>query len=151
MSDEKKNWLGPYIPQGNMLREVIQQIKLLYYLMADRRVHPLAKLIPVGVVAYIVSPVNLIPDFIPVLGQLDDAAVIMLGLRLFFEVAPPEVVREHLERMAKPVTDAEWRVGFHPPEGGQSAAPHASPPASDEVVEGSFRIVDEVDRPDSQR
>ena len=45
MAEEKKNWLGPYIPQGNILREVVQQIKLLYNLMLDRRVNLLAKLI----------------------------------------------------------------------------------------------------------
>jgi uncharacterized membrane protein YkvA (DUF1232 family) len=94
MADEKKNWLGPYIPEGNILREVVQQIKLVYHLMLDSRVHPLAKLIPIAAVLYVFSPVDLIPDVLPVLGQMDDAAIVMLGLRAFFEVAPPDVVRE---------------------------------------------------------
>jgi len=151
MSDEKKNWLGPYIPQGNMLREVVQQVKLLYYLMTDRRVNFFAKLIPVAAIGLIVSPVNIIPESIPVLGQLDTAAILMLGMRLFFEVAPQAVVREHLERMAKPIPDAEWHAAFHPPADGPSAPPNAAPSASEDVIEGSFRVVDEIDRPDSQR
>jgi uncharacterized membrane protein YkvA (DUF1232 family) len=154
MADEKKNWLGPYIPQGNLLREVIQQIKLVYYLMTDRRVHPLAKLIPVAAVALILAPINLPIEAIPVIGQLDDAAIVMLAMRLFFEVVPPAVVREHLQRLAQPITDEEWHGAFHPPEPDRrvtsNAAPPA-PPAPEDVVEGSFKVVDEVDPQNPQR
>jgi len=142
MAEEKKNWLGPYIPEGNILREVVQQIKLVYHLMLDPRVHPLAKLIPVGIVAYVLTG-GVIPDLIPVLGQMDDAAIIMLGVRLFFEVAPPDVVREHLRRLAHPVTDSEWSVVKTP---GEDASPE--PPTADsgsEVVEGTFKLTNEID------
>ncbi len=142
MAEEKKNWLGPYIPQGNILREVVQQIKLLYHLMLDPRVHPLAKLIPIAAVAYVISPVDIISDVIPVLGQLDDAAIVMLGLRMFFEVAPPDVVREYLKRLARPVTDSEWKVVQTPNEGAASEPP-AEP--GREVVEGNFKLTDEGD------
>ena len=141
--EQKKNWLGPYIPEGNVLREVIQQVKLIYHLMLDPRVHPLAKLIPIAAVAYIFLPVDLIPDMIPVLGQMDDAAIVMLGFRLFFEVAPPDVLREYLKRLAHPVSDSEWQVM-------QSSAPKPeseSAPA-DEVVEGDFKLADLPDAPD---
>jgi uncharacterized membrane protein YkvA (DUF1232 family) len=141
MAEEKKNWLGPYIPEGNILREVVQQIKLVYRLMLDPRVHPLAKLIPVGVVAYVLTG-GVIPDLIPVLGQMDDAAIIMLGVRLFFEVAPPDVVREHLKRLAHPLTDSEWKVVEHPSEAA-SAEPPAEP--GPDVVEGNFKVTDDGD------
>jgi uncharacterized membrane protein YkvA (DUF1232 family) len=142
VADEKKNWLGPYIPEGNLLREVVQQVKLVYHLMLDPRVHPLAKLIPIAAVAYVLSPVDLIADVIPVLGQLDDAAIIMFGLRMFFEVAPPDVVREYLKRLARPVTDSEWKVMQTPPE---ATPPQASPAEPPEVVEGNFKLTDEAE------
>ncbi len=143
MAEEKKNWLGPYSPQGNILREVVQQIKLLYHLMLDPRVHPLAKLIPIAAVVYVISPVDIISDVIPVLGQLDDAAIVMLGMRMFFEVAPPDVVREYLKRLARPVSDSEWKVVQTPSEGASPETPAAEPGL--EVVEGNFKLTDEVD------
>lgn len=142
MAEEKKNWLGPYIPEGNILREVVQQIKLLYHLMLDPRVHPLAKLIPIAAVAYVISPVDIVSDVIPVLGQLDDAAIVMLGLRMFFEVSPPDVVREYLKRLARPVSDSEWKVVQTP---GEGASPESPAKPGREVVEGNFKLTDEGD------
>jgi uncharacterized membrane protein YkvA (DUF1232 family) len=48
--------------------------------------------------AYVISPIDLIPGFIPVLGQLDDLLVALVGLRFALSQAPPEVRAEHLER-----------------------------------------------------
>ena len=96
MADEKKNWLGPYVPQGNLIREVVQQAKLAYNLILDPRVHPIVKLIPIAAVAYLFMPADLVPDILPIVGQADDVAILMIGLRFFFEFSPPEVVHEHL-------------------------------------------------------
>ena len=142
MAEEKKNWLGPYIPEGNILREVVQQIKLVYHLMLDARVRPLVKVIPVVALLYVVSPVDLIADVIPVLGQMDDAAIVMFGLRMFFELAPADVVREHLKRLARPLTDSEWKVVQNPAEA-VPPEPTAAQPAP-EVVEGNFKLNDTV-------
>lgn len=48
--------------------------------------------------AYVISPIDLIPGFIPVLGQLDDLLVALLGLRFALAQSPPDVRDEHLER-----------------------------------------------------
>lgn len=128
MSDEKKNWLGPYIPQGNIFQDLLQQAKLAFNLMVDPRVHPLAKLVPIAAAAYLFWPADLLPDIAPVLGQLDDVGIVMLGLRLFFEFSPPEVVHEHLKRLAQ---RGRWQT---------EETPSASPtPPNDDVVEGSFK------------
>jgi uncharacterized membrane protein YkvA (DUF1232 family) len=131
MTEEKKNWLGPYIPQGSFVREIVQQIKLAYSLMLDSRVHLVTKLIPVAALAYLLFPVDISPDVVPVLGQLDDVAVLLIGLRFFFEFAPPDVVQEHLKRLAETVR-ANWGVEGNPP-------PPPPPPESD-VVDGSYRV-----------
>jgi len=53
-----------------------------------------AKVIALAVVAYAVSPIDLIPDFIPVLGYLDDALVLPLGLWLTRRLIPTEILSE---------------------------------------------------------
>ena len=107
--EEKHNWLGPYMPEGNLFREVLQQIKLAYNLILDPRVNPLTKLIPVAAVAYLLLPTDIIPDIIPILGQADDVMVLMLGLRLFFELSPNAVVEEHLKKLVAHVK-GNWSV-----------------------------------------
>ncbi len=119
--EEKRNGLGPYIPEGSLWREIIQQIKLAYYLMLDPRVHPVVKLIPVAAAGYLLMPADVVPDVIPVLGQLDDAVVLLLGLRLFFEFAPQAVVQEHLRRLVDRVK-GDWSVVEDSPDSGGPAS-----------------------------
>jgi uncharacterized membrane protein YkvA (DUF1232 family) len=124
MNTEKKNWLGPYVPQGSIFREMVQQVKLAYRLFLDDRVPLLLKLIPLVALGYVIWPFDPLPDFIPGLGQLDDIAIVMLGLRLFFEFAPPAVMHEHLQRLAQSASFS-W-------------APTAKPPtADDDIIEGT--------------
>ena len=54
-----------------------------------------------AIAGYLVFPIDIIPDFIPVLGQLDDLGVLIFGLDFFIRNAPPEVVEEHMGRIAR--------------------------------------------------
>jgi uncharacterized membrane protein YkvA (DUF1232 family) len=119
--EEKHNWLGPYIPEGSFFREVIQQVKLAFGLLIDPRVHPITKLIPLAAVGYLLLPTDIIPDFLPVLGQMDDVVVLMLGLRLFFEFSPAPVVQEHLQRLVERVK-GDWSVVDNAPASGDRPA-----------------------------
>lgn len=67
----------------------------LYLAARDPRVPWYAKLLAGVVVAYAVSPVDLIPDFIPVIGLLDDMIIVPLGLGLALKMIPREVMEEH--------------------------------------------------------
>jgi len=64
-------------------------------LLRDPRVPRNAKIALVGTVAYLASPIDLIPDFIPVVGPVDDAFVAALVLRYFVRRAGIDVIREH--------------------------------------------------------
>lgn len=63
-------------------------------LLADPRVSRPRKLVLVAMVGYLAMPLDLIPDFIPVIGLLDDALVVALGLRVVLRGAGSELVRE---------------------------------------------------------
>lgn len=67
-------------------------------MLRDDRVPPEARTALVAGAAYVISPIDLIPGFIPVLGQLDDLLVALLGIRFALAQAPAEVRQEHLER-----------------------------------------------------
>ena len=67
-------------------------------MLRDDRVPVEARSALVAGGAYVISPIDLIPGFIPVLGQLDDLLVALLGLRFALSQSPPEVREEHLER-----------------------------------------------------
>jgi uncharacterized membrane protein YkvA (DUF1232 family) len=75
--------------------------RLIWDLARDPRVPTQQKLVLGGIAAYLALPIDLIPDFIPVIGQLDDLAVLILGLDWFIRNAPPEVVTEHMAKIAK--------------------------------------------------
>jgi len=77
------------------LRFVPDCLVLFRRLLGDARVPRRHKLLLAGVVGYLAMPFDLIPDFIPVLGQLDDAVVVVLGLRAVLRSAGPVAVREH--------------------------------------------------------
>jgi uncharacterized membrane protein YkvA (DUF1232 family) len=72
--------------------------RALYLAARDPRVPWYAKAIVVLVVAYAVSPIDLIPDFIPVLGYLDDLLLLPLGIALAIRLIPAEVWQDCVAR-----------------------------------------------------
>jgi uncharacterized membrane protein YkvA (DUF1232 family) len=66
----------------------------------DPRTPPVAKLLALAIVAYALSPIDLIPDFIPVLGMLDELLLLPLGLWVVVRLIPREVLAEHRARAA---------------------------------------------------
>ncbi len=66
----------------------------LYLAARDPRVPWYAKIFAACVVAYALSPIDLIPDFIPVLGYLDDLVLVPLGIALTLKMIPPAVLAE---------------------------------------------------------
>jgi uncharacterized membrane protein YkvA (DUF1232 family) len=71
-----------------------ENIFALYLASRDPRVPVVAKLVVVLVVAYALSPIDLIPDFIPVVGYLDDMLLLPLGIALAIQLMPRDVWEE---------------------------------------------------------
>lgn len=75
-------------------RNIRVETYALYLAARDSRTPLFAKIITMGIVAYAFSPIDLIPDFIPVLGYLDDLVLIPLGLMLAIKLIPAPVLVE---------------------------------------------------------
>lgn len=105
---------------ASVLFEVWRSMQLVWRLMLDPRVPALPKLIVPLVALYVLSPLDLVPDVLLVLGQLDDIALLFFGTKLFINLCPPDVVMEHRHALG----------------GGREVT-------SDDYVDGSYRVVDE--------
>jgi uncharacterized membrane protein YkvA (DUF1232 family) len=79
------------------IENILKEVQLIWRLLWDRRVPLWMKGIPVLAVLYVLSPLDLIPDVIIGLGQLDDLGILIGSLRLFRSMIPEEIIREHLE------------------------------------------------------
>ena len=91
-------------------------------LLGDARIPRRRKVVLGLLLAYLVMPVDLVPDFIPVAGQLDDAIVVVLVLRSVLRAGGPELVREHWPGPRESL-DVVLRAAF-----GRSGEPPATPP-----------------------
>jgi len=78
----------------NRVRALKQQTLTVYYAARDPRTPWLPRLLALAVAAYALSPIDLIPDFIPVLGYLDDLIIVPLGLWLVLRLIPAEVMAD---------------------------------------------------------
>lgn len=93
MSDETPRTIIP--SQSNVIKDAVLRIKLIGRLMTDRRVSPWVKLIPVGALAYLIWPLDLIAG-IPGVSALDDIGILSLAAYTFVEFCPTDVVMEHV-------------------------------------------------------
>ncbi len=80
-----------------LLLELPNLVKLVWRLIRDPRVSSMDKAILGGVVLYVLNPIDLIPDVIPVVGQIDDAYLLALALLRFMQRTDPEVLYQHWE------------------------------------------------------
>jgi uncharacterized membrane protein YkvA (DUF1232 family) len=80
------------------VRQLKTEVYVLYLALKDRRTPWYAKALSAVVVAYALSPVDLIPDFIPVLGYIDDLILIPAGIYLTFKLIPDDILEEHRQK-----------------------------------------------------
>jgi len=90
MKDRLRSWA----------RVIKRDVHALYLAARDPRVPWYARALSVIVAGYALSPIDLIPDFIPVWGYLDDVIILPLGILLVIRMIPPEIMAEHRELAA---------------------------------------------------
>lgn len=99
----------------NKAREIKQNVFVLFLAYKDPRVPWYAKLFAALVVAYAFSPIDLIPDFIPILGYLDDLIIVPLGITLALKMIPQPVIaecRDRAEEIRKQGKQKNWVTGI---------------------------------------
>jgi uncharacterized membrane protein YkvA (DUF1232 family) len=79
-------------------RDITRDVYAVYLARRDPRVPWYAKVLAVCVAAYAFSPIDLIPDFIPILGLADDLVILPLGVLLVVKMIPADVMAEHRAR-----------------------------------------------------
>ncbi len=77
------------------VRQLPRYVRLLFGLLTDARVSWVDKLIVAGAIAYIVMPIDLIPDFIPFFGEIDDLYILLLALQRLIGNAGRGVLLDH--------------------------------------------------------
>jgi len=90
-------------------RLIKRDVVALWIAARDRRTPILAKLVAGAVAAYVLSPIDLIPDFIPILGYIDDLVIVPLGILLAVHLIPPPLMQEFRDQAAageRPVSRA---------------------------------------------
>jgi uncharacterized membrane protein YkvA (DUF1232 family) len=103
-----------------LLRMVLSEARLGFRLVRDPRVPLLIKGLPLLAVVYLVSPIDVVPDVLPLLGQLDDLGFMLVMLKVFRRLCPAGVVAFHRTAIvegrrygpapqADEIVDAEWR------------------------------------------
>ncbi len=105
---ENKRLRDPRQAAG-LLSEILKQGRLILRLLGDGRVPIWPKLIIPGTIAYVLSPIDILSDPILGLGQLDDVAIVIIGLKLFVELCPSDIVQEHLDNLSS-VISSSYRV-----------------------------------------
>ena len=96
------NGLPRYLLTGRgteVVRHLPSFARLYWRLFRDPRVTFLPKTLLVLIAVYLLSPFDVVPDFLPVIGATDDLVVGLAGLWLFVRLCPPAVVREHVTRI----------------------------------------------------
>lgn len=108
-------------PKAGLFTEIVRNAQLAWHLLTDHRVSlPLKLIIPGMMLGYLLWPVDLLPDVIPVIGQVDDLAILALAIKIFIELSPKDIVREYRGEATRTastqqadegdVLDAEYRV-----------------------------------------
>ena len=76
-------------------RAIKRDVHAIYLAARDPRVPWYAKALALCVAGYALSPIDLIPDFVPVIGYLDDLVIVPLGILAVVKLIPPEIMAEH--------------------------------------------------------
>ena len=103
-----------------LIRTIVSNVRLSIRLLREPSVPLTRKLVLALVAFYFISPLDIIPDVLPVIGEVDDLAIGLLALQFFVQLCPPEAVAFHRAALAE-------------------GRRFSRMPASGEVIEAQFR------------
>jgi uncharacterized membrane protein YkvA (DUF1232 family) len=121
MATRVTSWLS----RPSMFRTLVSHVRVTLRLMREPRVPLLFKLIPVLAAGYVISPLDFVPDVLPIIGQLDDLGIVFVALEAFLRVAPVDAVAFHRAAVAE-------------------GRPFGPMPSGGEVIDAEFRRHNDV-------
>jgi uncharacterized membrane protein YkvA (DUF1232 family) len=109
------------LARPGLLRTLFSHARLALRLMREPRVPLWLKAVPLLGVGYVLWPLDIIPDFLPLAGEVDDLAIVLMALAAFVKLCPQFAVEFHRTALAErrrytpvpaseTILDAEWRV-----------------------------------------
>ena len=112
--------IATWLSWPSVIRTVVRRLRLATRLMREPEISVLLKALPILAGLYVVSPLDFIPDVLPVIGQVDDLGILLLALESFVKLAPSTIVTHHqsaidarrpFSRMPHdgPIIEAEFR------------------------------------------
>jgi uncharacterized membrane protein YkvA (DUF1232 family) len=107
----------------SLMRTLVSHVRLTLRLLREPQVPLLVKAVPIVAGLYVLSPIDLIPDVVPILGQLDDLGVVVLALEAFLRWCPAPVVDYHRAAMTQ----------------GRAYGPMPDPGHGGDVIDAEFR------------
>jgi uncharacterized membrane protein YkvA (DUF1232 family) len=109
-----------WLVRPGLLRRLLSSARLVVRLVREPRVPVLVKIVPLAALAYVLSPIDLSPDFLPFLGQIDDLVFLIAASEVFLKLCPVGAATFHQSAIARgapyspmaatdEIIDAEWR------------------------------------------
>jgi len=117
---------------AGILASIIKNARLVWRLLRDPGVPASLKMIPPATLLYLLFPIDFLPDPALGLGQLDDIAIILLGLKLFIELCPQDIVRRHLREISS--VPGSYRVVDEEP---------SQEPSPSGYIDAPYRVIGE--------
>jgi uncharacterized membrane protein YkvA (DUF1232 family) len=116
MGSRAFSWLA----RPGVFRTLLSDVQLALRLLREPAVPVYLKVVPLAALAYVLSPLDFLPDFFPIVGQLDDIGIVILGVKAFLHLCPADTAAFHREEIARrrpfspmsrlgDVIDAEFR------------------------------------------
>lgn len=122
-----QNPVGSAGARAGLLTGIVRNARLAWRLFRDPRVPNMTKLVIPGLAAaYLLFPADLLPDLFPFVGQLDDLAMIALGIKLFIDNCPQWLVQAYRDGTADRPNAAQTNKASRP----------------GETVDGDYRIIE---------
>lgn len=114
--------MAPWTTRPTLWGALVGRARLAWRLVREPRVPVLRKAVPLLALAYVLSPLDVLPDALPLVGELDDVMLLVVGLELFVRICPHAPVAFHQSAIAAgrpfaPMQPRSGANGGHAPEG----------------------------------
>ena len=136
-NDDMSRTLPATASDEGFWREMWRQARLAWYLIRSPEVPLYLKVLPALAVVYVLIPTDFIPDVFPVIGQLDDITALLVGAKVFIEMAPQDVVARYVQAQSE--SNAPSTA-----DDDSGTEQEQDDPENLIVIEGDYDVVDEI-------